>query len=131
MASPPQGGPMAIAMRLRNQLQAVYKMDPLRNEASGGGGARGRSGGREARRRRPRHCAHAHGRRGRVAGGGAGGGASGGAGGGGAWCRCGGGATGGRGFGTCACDGMGPWGWQSHSVVGPGAEEGVGPAGGL
>lgn len=32
MASPPQGGPMAIAMRLRNQLQAVYKMDPLRNE---------------------------------------------------------------------------------------------------
>uniref|UniRef100_A0A8C9L8K6 Polycomb group RING finger protein 1 n=1 Tax=Pavo cristatus TaxID=9049 RepID=A0A8C9L8K6_PAVCR len=35
MASPPQGGPMAIAMRLRNQLQAVYKMDPLRNEASG------------------------------------------------------------------------------------------------
>uniref|UniRef100_A0A8C3D671 Polycomb group RING finger protein 1 n=5 Tax=Passeriformes TaxID=9126 RepID=A0A8C3D671_CORMO len=27
-----QGGPMAIAMRLRNQLQAVYKMDPLRNE---------------------------------------------------------------------------------------------------
>ncbi|TRZ05362.1 hypothetical protein HGM15179_021745, partial [Zosterops borbonicus] len=26
---------MAIAMRLRNQLQAVYKMDPLRNEASG------------------------------------------------------------------------------------------------
>ncbi|KAJ1211952.1 hypothetical protein NDU88_007300 [Pleurodeles waltl] len=24
--------PMAIAMRLRNQLQAVYKMDPLRNE---------------------------------------------------------------------------------------------------
>ncbi|NWS42411.1 PCGF1 protein, partial [Probosciger aterrimus] len=38
MASPPQGGPMAIAMRLRNQLQAVYKMDPLRNEASGGGG---------------------------------------------------------------------------------------------
>nr|XP_020650847.1 polycomb group RING finger protein 1 [Pogona vitticeps] len=33
MASPPpQGGPMAIATRLRNQLQAVYKMDPLRNE---------------------------------------------------------------------------------------------------
>ncbi|KAG8134262.1 putative Polycomb group RING finger protein [Naja naja] len=32
MASPPPGGPMAIAMRLRNQLQAVYKMDPLRNE---------------------------------------------------------------------------------------------------
>ncbi|XP_063166323.1 polycomb group RING finger protein 1 isoform X2 [Candoia aspera] len=32
MASPPTGGPMAIAMRLRNQLQAVYKMDPLRNE---------------------------------------------------------------------------------------------------
>ncbi|KAL7975870.1 hypothetical protein Chor_011785 [Crotalus horridus] len=32
MASPPAGGPMAIAMRLRNQLQAVYKMDPLRNE---------------------------------------------------------------------------------------------------
>uniref|UniRef100_A0A6I8N9X7 Polycomb group RING finger protein 1 n=1 Tax=Ornithorhynchus anatinus TaxID=9258 RepID=A0A6I8N9X7_ORNAN len=31
MASP-QGGPMAIAMRLRNQLQSVYKMDPLRNE---------------------------------------------------------------------------------------------------
>uniref|UniRef100_A0A8C3PDM8 Polycomb group ring finger 1 n=1 Tax=Chrysemys picta bellii TaxID=8478 RepID=A0A8C3PDM8_CHRPI len=27
-----RGGPMAIAMRLRNQLQAVYKMDPLRNE---------------------------------------------------------------------------------------------------
>ncbi|XP_070612860.1 polycomb group RING finger protein 1 isoform X3 [Erythrolamprus reginae] len=32
MASPPPGAPMAIAMRLRNQLQAVYKMDPLRNE---------------------------------------------------------------------------------------------------
>ncbi|XP_060635490.1 polycomb group RING finger protein 1 [Anolis sagrei] len=33
MASPPpQGGSVAIAMRLRNQLQAVYKMDPLRNE---------------------------------------------------------------------------------------------------
>lgn len=45
MASPPQGGPMAIAMRLRNQLQAVYKMDPLRNEASGGGGT---GGGRAA-----------------------------------------------------------------------------------
>uniref|UniRef100_A0A8C5TYW1 Polycomb group RING finger protein 1 n=1 Tax=Malurus cyaneus samueli TaxID=2593467 RepID=A0A8C5TYW1_9PASS len=30
MASPPQGGPMAIAMRLRNQLQAgLTKMDPL------------------------------------------------------------------------------------------------------
>uniref|UniRef100_G3WWS4 Polycomb group RING finger protein 1 n=1 Tax=Sarcophilus harrisii TaxID=9305 RepID=G3WWS4_SARHA len=29
---PVQGGPMAIAMRLRNQLQSVYKMDPLRNE---------------------------------------------------------------------------------------------------
>lgn len=27
-------GPMAIAMRLRNQLQSVYKLDPLRNEAS-------------------------------------------------------------------------------------------------
>ncbi|XP_055783421.1 polycomb group RING finger protein 1-like isoform X7 [Salvelinus fontinalis] len=25
-------GPMAIAMRLRNQLQSVYKLDPLRNE---------------------------------------------------------------------------------------------------
>ncbi|XP_073514013.1 polycomb group RING finger protein 1 isoform X6 [Phyllobates terribilis] len=25
-------GPMVIAMRLRNQLQSVYKMDPLRNE---------------------------------------------------------------------------------------------------
>lgn len=25
-------GPMAIAMRLRNQLQNVYKLDPLRNE---------------------------------------------------------------------------------------------------
>lgn len=25
---------MAIAMRLRNQLQAVYKMDPLRNEVA-------------------------------------------------------------------------------------------------
>ena len=31
MASP-QGGQIAIAMRLRNQLQSVYKMDPLRNE---------------------------------------------------------------------------------------------------
>ncbi|XP_028445992.1 polycomb group RING finger protein 1 [Perca flavescens] len=28
-------GPMAIAMRLRNQLQSVYKLDPLRNEVSG------------------------------------------------------------------------------------------------
>ncbi|KAL1768061.1 polycomb group RING finger protein 1 [Sigmodon hispidus] len=27
-----QGGQIAIAMRLRNQLQSVYKMDPLRNE---------------------------------------------------------------------------------------------------
>lgn len=27
-------GPMAIAMRLRNQLQSVYKLDPLRNEVS-------------------------------------------------------------------------------------------------
>lgn len=27
-------GPMAIAMRLRNQLQNVYKLDPLRNEVS-------------------------------------------------------------------------------------------------
>lgn len=26
---------MAIAMRLRNQLQSVYKLDPLRNEVSG------------------------------------------------------------------------------------------------
>lgn len=25
---------MAIAMRLRNQLQNVYKLDPLRNEVS-------------------------------------------------------------------------------------------------
>lgn len=25
---------MAIAMRLRNQLQSVYKLDPLRNEVS-------------------------------------------------------------------------------------------------
>lgn len=33
---------MAIAMRLRNQLQSVYKLDPLRNEV----GARvGRAGG--------------------------------------------------------------------------------------
>ena len=29
-------GPMAIAMRLRNQLQSVYKLDPLRNEVSVG-----------------------------------------------------------------------------------------------
>lgn len=28
---------MAIAMRLRNQLQSVYKLDPLRNEVSGNG----------------------------------------------------------------------------------------------
>lgn len=34
MASP-QGGQIAIAMRLRNQLQSVYKMDPLRNEVQG------------------------------------------------------------------------------------------------
>ena len=34
MASP-QGGQIAIAMRLRNQLQSVYKMDPLRNEVKG------------------------------------------------------------------------------------------------
>lgn len=27
---------MAIAMRLRNQLQSVYKLDPLRNEVRGG-----------------------------------------------------------------------------------------------
>lgn len=38
---------MAIAMRLRNQLQAVYKMDPLRNEASG---RTGREGGTRRRR---------------------------------------------------------------------------------
>ncbi|KAJ8382571.1 hypothetical protein SKAU_G00033490 [Synaphobranchus kaupii] len=32
-------GPMAIAMRLRNQLQSVYKLDPLRNEKAKGGSA--------------------------------------------------------------------------------------------
>lgn len=52
MASPPQGGPMAIAMRLRNQLQAVYKMDPLRNEARGRTGRAGGTGRRRWRRHR-------------------------------------------------------------------------------
>lgn len=43
---------MAIAMRLRNQLQAVYKMDPLRNEARGRTGRAGGTGRRRWRRHR-------------------------------------------------------------------------------